>query len=110
MTLMAHRLLTQATRRIVDAAGRALPQGQAVSERLSGPVDGSDTPARACPACSWWRARRRQRSNAVGSEHVPNRQFETAGLASAESRPSRRTPDSGYATGATSDEEDEQVR
>ena len=43
MALRAHRLLTQATRRIVDAAGRALPQGQAVDACLySDPFDRGD--------------------------------------------------------------------
>ena len=43
MALRAHRLLTQATRRIVDAAGRALPQGQAVDACLyNEPFDRGD--------------------------------------------------------------------
>ena len=43
MASIAHRLLTQATRRIVDAAGRALPQGQAVDACLySEPFDRGD--------------------------------------------------------------------
>ncbi len=43
MALRAHRFLTQATRRIVDAAGRALPQGQAVDACLyNEPFDRGD--------------------------------------------------------------------
>ena len=43
MASRADRLLTQATRRIVDAAGRALPQGQAVDACLyAEPFDRGD--------------------------------------------------------------------
>ena len=50
MALMAHRLLTQARRRIVDAAGRALPQGQADDACLySDPFDRGDAVGEGVP-------------------------------------------------------------